>query len=117
MKYLTLLLLFACSAPDPAPSVVAVPSPEPSPTPSAPASRYELGKKRFNTSCLACHGNPKVGRGSAPANWGSSEELLRAKVLSGSYPPGYKPKKPTRAMPKFPHLADEIINLTEYLNN
>ena len=46
---------------------------------------------------------------------GSSEELLRAKVLSGAYPPGYKPKRPTQVMQPIPQLANDIPNLAAYL--
>jgi mono/diheme cytochrome c family protein len=77
----------------------------------------KLGKKRYKTSCMACHtANPAVG-GFGPPNAGSSLELLTLKVLEGKYPVGYKPKRLTKSMPKFPHLKPEIENLYEYLNS
>ncbi len=50
-----------------------------------------------------------------PAIAGSSKELLEARVLSTSYPPNYKPKRPTKVMPQFPFLKEEIPYLAAYL--
>ena len=44
-----------------------------------------------------------------------ARELLEARVLTTSYPPGYKPKRPTAVMPQFPFLKDEIPYLAAYL--
>ena len=81
-------------------------------------SLLERGKKVFQKNCQSCHtSNPTVGGPMCPPNAFSSEELLRLKVLEGKYPNGYKPKKATRMMPKFPQLKDEIEALHEYLNS
>lgn len=75
------------------------------------------GEQVFRQRCMACHGNPKQGGSMCPPNYGSSEELLRLKVLEGKYPDGYKPKKNTRVMPRFPYLREDIKDLHEYLNH
>jgi hypothetical protein len=36
-------------------------------------------------------------------------------VLTSSYPPNYRPKRPTKIMPQFPFLRDEIPYLAAYL--
>jgi hypothetical protein len=46
---------------------------------------------------------------------GSPRELLEAKVVNGTYPPGYTPKRPTKVMVPLPAVASEIPALAEYL--
>jgi len=46
---------------------------------------------------------------------GSSRELLEARVLHLSYPPGYKPKRATHVMTAMPQLAPKIDDLAAYL--
>ena len=95
------LFAFACSSPD-----------EKALSPLA-----QEGEKIYLNVCIACHnGNPNLDGALGPANAGSSEELLAAKVLHGEYPPGYTPKRPGSAtMPRFEYLADKIPALAAYL--
>lgn len=119
MKYLMLLILIGCSVQirigqkpvETVPEIIEEVEPTQEP------SKYEKGKTVFRQRCMSCHANPKVGGSLCPPNYGSSLELLRLKVLEGKYPDGYKPKKPTKVMPRFPYLKDDIENLFEYLNN
>ena len=77
---------------------------------------WERGRAVFLANCVACHNNDPSKDGSiGPAILGSSKELLESRVLSTSYPPNYKPKRPTKAMPQFPFLKDEIPYLAAYL--
>src|SRR6266446_5105034 len=46
---------------------------------------------------------------------GSTRELLERKVLRGTYPPGYRPKRPTAVMPPQPQVANDIPALAAYL--
>src|SRR4026207_527270 len=77
---------------------------------------WQRGRAVFLANCVACHNNdPSKDGPIGPAIKGSSRELLDARVLSTSYPPNYKPKRPTKVMPQFPFLKDEIPYLAAYL--
>jgi hypothetical protein len=41
--------------------------------------------------------------------------LLEAKVLQGTYPPGYTPKRTTKIMVPIPAVAPDIPALAEHL--
>jgi mono/diheme cytochrome c family protein len=74
------------------------------------------GRAVYLANCVACHNNDPSRDGPiGPAIKGSSKELLETRVLTTSYPPGYKPKRPTKVMPQFPFLKDEIPPLAAYL--
>ena len=77
---------------------------------------WKRGRAVYLATCVACHNNDPSRDGAiGPAIKGSSKELLEARVLSTSYPAGYKPKRPTKVMPQFPFLKDEIPYLAVYL--
>jgi len=74
------------------------------------------GRAVYLANCVACHNNDPSRDGPiGPAIKGSSKELLEARVLSTSYPPGYRAKRPTKVMPQFPFLKDDIPHLAAYL--
>lgn len=76
------------------------------------------GKSVYISNCIACHNmDPSKDGSIGPANAGSSLELLQARILKASYPPGYKPKRTTTAMPELPHLEPDIKAIHAYLNN
>jgi mono/diheme cytochrome c family protein len=76
----------------------------------------ERGRAVFLANCVACHNNDPSRDGPiGPAIKGSSRELIEARVLGSSYPPNYKPKRPTKIMPQFPFLRDELPYLVAYL--
>jgi mono/diheme cytochrome c family protein len=78
----------------------------------------ERGRAVFLANCVACHNNDPSRDGPiGPAIKGSSRELVEMRVLSTSYPPNYKPKRPTKIMPQFPFLKNEIPYLAAYLAN
>lgn len=77
---------------------------------------WARGRAVFVANCVACHNNdPSKDGPIGPAIKGSSRELIEARVLRNTYPPGYKPKRPTKVMPQFPFLKDEIPYLAAYL--
>jgi mono/diheme cytochrome c family protein len=77
---------------------------------------WERGRAVFVANCVACHNNdPSKDGPIGPAIKGSTKELVEARVLSSNYPPGYKPKRPTKVMPQFPFLKDDITYLAKYL--
>jgi len=76
----------------------------------------ERGRRVYLAQCTACHASDPGRPGPVgPPVRGASRELLEAKVLRGTYPPGYTPKRPTAIMPPQPALAPEIPALAEYL--
>ena len=76
----------------------------------------ERGRQVYQTQCIACHSTDPAQPGSlGPPLKGSSRELLEAKVLQGTYPPGYTPKRPTKLMTPLPAAAGDIGALAEYL--
>jgi len=80
------------------------------------SAQGERGRQIYQAQCIACH-NPDPAKAGpiGPDVRGSSEDLLRAKVLSGSYPPGYAPKRATRVMQPIPQIANDLPALAEYL--
>jgi mono/diheme cytochrome c family protein len=78
----------------------------------------ERGRQIYASQCTACHAfDPAQPGAVGPAVKGASGELLEAKILRGTYPPGYPPKRPTAVMPPQPQLAPEIDALAAYLKN
>ena len=76
----------------------------------------ERGRQAYQANCIACHNaDPSQPGPVGPPLKGSSRELLEAKVLNGSYPPSYTPKRPTKVMTPIPAVAPEIPALAEYL--
>ena len=76
----------------------------------------ERGRQVYQSQCIACHNpDPEKAGPIGPAVKGSSADLLKAKVLQGTYPPGYAPKRPTKVMQPLPQVEKDISALAEYL--
>ncbi len=76
----------------------------------------ERGRLVYNTTCVECHNrDPNLPGVKGPPIAGSSRELIAARILSLSYPPGYKPKRTTHEMRKLPNLKPDIDNLAMFL--
>ncbi len=76
----------------------------------------ERGRRVYLAQCTACHATDPAQPGPVgPPVKGSSRALLEAKILHGTYPPGYTPKRPTSVMPPQPAVANDIPALAEYL--
>jgi mono/diheme cytochrome c family protein len=74
------------------------------------------GERVYQNVCIACHNGDPTRKGSlGPAIAGSSEELLHARVIEGTYPEGYSPKQPGGVMPRFEYLEPQIPALAAYL--
>jgi cytochrome c553 len=79
-------------------------------------SLQERGRTTYLALCTSCHASDPAHEGAlGPPVKGSSRELLEAKLLRGSYPSGYTPKRPTAVMPPMPQLATSIPDLTAFL--
>lgn len=75
------------------------------------------GESIYKANCLVCHNPDPAKEGSlGPAIQGASLELLHARVVDGSYPAGYVPKRDSNLMPAMPHLQKELEALKAYLN-
>jgi mono/diheme cytochrome c family protein len=76
----------------------------------------ERGRQVYVSQCTACHAfDPAQPGPVGPEVKGASRELLDAKLLRGSYPPGYTPKRPTSVMPPQPQIAPDIPALAAFL--
>ncbi len=76
----------------------------------------QRGRVIYMTNCVVCHNaDPNLPGSQGPPIAGSSRELVEARVLHLSYPPGYTPKRKTHAMRAIPTLAPEIGNITAFL--
>lgn len=76
------------------------------------------GKSMYIMQCMGCHNaEPRYQGSTGPAIYGSSLELLEAKVLRGEYPNDYVPKRRTMMMPRMGYLEQYIPSLYEYLND
>ncbi len=74
------------------------------------------GRRTYQNVCIACHHpDPNLAGALGPPLAGASLELLEAKVMRATYPPGYTPKSPTETMPAFAYLGDKLPNLVAYL--
>ena len=88
-----------------------------SPIKTAGAGDPNRGRGIYLANCVACHSNDPGKDGPlGPAIRGASKELVEARVLRASYPPGYKPKRMTKVMPAMPYLKNRIPDLTAFLN-
>ncbi len=75
------------------------------------------GKAVYQSYCISCHNpNPKFDGPVGPAIFGSSRELVEARLKSATYPSGYVPKRPSQAMPPMPHVLKDLDVLVDYLN-
>ncbi len=76
----------------------------------------ERGRRMYMANCEVCHNpDPRQPGAAGPEIAGASRELLEARVVHGTYPPGYKPKRTTQAMLALPQLASSIEDLVAYL--
>lgn len=90
-------------------------------SPQAPAGPQSAliarGRTAYVAHCTACHNsNPSRAGVVGPDVRGSSLELLEARIVHGTYPAGYKPKRETSQMAKLPYLKPELEALHSYLN-
>ena len=85
-------------------------------TGSPPSPAAERGRQVYLAQCTACH-NPDPAQAGpvGPPVKGTPAAVVEAKVVRGTYAPGYTPKRPTSLMPPQPALAPEISALAEFL--
>jgi mono/diheme cytochrome c family protein len=89
------------------------PASSPAQSPAGDAAR---GRQIYLAQCAACHStDPGKAGPVGPPVQGSSHDLLAAKILEGTYPPGYVPKRDSKVMPPRPDLGPTIPDLAAYL--
>lgn len=75
------------------------------------------GKVLFASHCIACHNmNPSLDGTLGPAVKGSSLDLLKARVIHGTYPPGYTPKRATKIMVRLPLTEADVEAIHAFLS-
>ncbi len=91
------------------------------PAPEKPLTHSELvakGRRVYLSNCAACHNADPTKKGSlGPPVSDSSHALIEARVVHGTYPPGYKPKMDTRLMVPLPYLKKDVPALAAYLKD
>lgn len=98
--------------------LVAACSPEAGPPPGGAGAGGDpaRGQQVYLARCTVCHGMDPARDGPVgPAIKGASRELLEARVLRGTYPPDYRPKRPTQVMQPMPDLEPTLPDLAAYL--
>lgn len=76
----------------------------------------EKGRQVYLAYCMSCHGSDPAKDGPVgPAVKGASRELLEARIVRGTYPPGYAPKRQTTVMQPMPDVAASIPDLAAFL--
>jgi mono/diheme cytochrome c family protein len=77
----------------------------------------ERGRQVYLEQCAACHhpSDPSKPGAVGPAISGTPRQVVEAKVLRGTYPEGYTPKRSTRVMTPMPALAPDIDALADFL--
>lgn len=74
------------------------------------------GREAYLAFCVSCHGaDPAKAGPVGPPIQGASRELLEARVVQGTYPPGYTPKRDSGVMQPIPQAAPYVGDLTAYL--
>jgi mono/diheme cytochrome c family protein len=107
---LAFLLLVSCTKPASQAPV--------SPEEAAKEALVRQGKTVYSSNCTACHNaDPAKDGPLGPAIFGSSKELIEARVLRAEYPAGYTPKRKTKVMVALPQLKGDLDSLAAFLKN
>jgi mono/diheme cytochrome c family protein len=75
------------------------------------------GRVLYSLHCSSCHHmNPAVDGTLGPAVKDASLELLKARIMHGTYPPGYTPKRDTKIMQRLPLTEEDIGKVHAFLS-
>jgi mono/diheme cytochrome c family protein len=76
------------------------------------------GKRLYVLYCVSCHNSQPSKPGSmGPELITTPSDVFRTKVPYGTYPSGYKPKRHTKAMQKFPSLTTKTDLIYNYIRS
>ncbi len=89
------------------------PNTKPKEDPLEKLTGIERGQYIYQNVCTQCHNKDPNKDGSVgPVMVDAPVEVMRSKVMTGKYPdqlpPGFVPKRKTRAMRPLPHLENEV---------
>lgn len=105
------VLSFACTKSETSSSTSAASASDPA------AAQIEKGRSVYQSVCIACHNtDPRKPGSLGPDVWGSSRELIEARVMRAEYPTGYTPKRSTHAMVALPQYKYALDAIHAYLN-
>lgn len=80
--------------------------------------RIAKGKVLYSFRCGSCHNvNPAKDGTLGPAVNDASLELLKARIIHGTYPPGYTPKRDTKIMVRLPLTEEEVETIHAFLSH
>lgn len=75
------------------------------------------GRVLYSLHCSSCHHpNPAVDGTLGPPIKGASLDLLKARIIHGTYPPGYTPKRATKIMQRLPLTEEDVGKLHAFLS-
>lgn len=76
------------------------------------------GKRLYVLHCTRCHNpNPHNNGTVGPELYTTPLSVFRTKVPTGTYPSGYKSKRRTKAMPRFPSLTTKTDLIYNYIRS
>jgi mono/diheme cytochrome c family protein len=85
---------------------------------NAPHNSLNVGKSIYMQNCIKCHGaNPNYAGSLGPDLVSTPRDVLKSKVVDGTYPEDYEPKRKSKLMPKFPQLSENIEALHLYIQS
>lgn len=85
-----------------------------------PTDRIPLaeGKRLYVLNCIRCHNSDPTKPGViGPDLYTTPSDVFRTKVPTGTYPSGYKSKRRTKVMPRFPSLKDKTDLIYNYIRS
>lgn len=82
----------------------------------------DKGRRIYMSTCIQCHNRDPNLKGSlGPELVGAPLEIMTHKVVTGRYPevlpPGFVPKRKTKAMRAFPNLKNDIASIHAWIQS
>jgi mono/diheme cytochrome c family protein len=85
---------------------------------NTPHNSISVGRTLYLQNCVKCHNaNPNHAGSIGPDLVSTPRDVLKSKVVNGTYPENYEPKRKSKIMPKFPKLVNSIESLHLYIQS
>ena len=89
---------------------------------AVPEATINKGRRLYLSNCIQCHNRDPNLKGSiGPEMIDAPLEVMTSKVMTGKYPeklpPGFVPKRKTRAMRPIPKLKNDIPAIWHYVQS